>query len=131
MTRITLLFLFFLWAPLLIALVYLSKKENHDSFQNQDQKCENGMERRLYETLKNNGYYVRVKEKCGPYTLDLVLPYYRIALRCDTEGNKVEDIKKRRYLKKQGWHVIPIKEKELNGKITTILTRIECVAINK
>jgi|GEM_PF-2527119 len=131
MTRITLLFLFFLWTPLLIALIYLHKTTKHDSFQNQDQKCENRMERRLYNTLINNGYYVRVKEKCGPYTLDLVLPYYRIALRCDTEGNKVEDIKKRRYLKKQGWRVIPIKEKELNGKMTTILSRIVVEAINK
>ncbi len=129
-TQITLLFLFFLWLPLLIALIYFQKGKRVDFFQNQDEKCENRMERRLYDTLRNNGYYVRVKEKCGPYTLDLVLPYYRIALRCDTEGNKVEDIKKRRYLKKQGWRVIPIKEKELNGKITTILAKIKTKIAN-
>ncbi len=128
-TQITLLFLIFLWLPLLIALIYFQKGKRSDSLQNQDEKCENRMERRLYDTLLNNGYYVRVKEKCGPYTLDLVLPYYRIALRCDTEGNKVEDFNKRKYLKKQGWRVIPFKEKELNGKITTILTRIEIKAI--
>lgn len=129
MTQVTLLFIFFLWLPLLIVLFYLHVNSDPAIFLNQYQKCENRMQRRLYDTLRNNGYYVRVKEKCGPYTLDLVLPYYRIALRCISETDKIEDFKKRKYLDKQGWRVIPVKEKELNGKITTILAKIESAAV--
>ncbi|MDQ0860748.1 hypothetical protein [Bacillus sp. V2I10] len=129
MTQVTLLFLFFLWLPLLIVLFYLHVSSDPAVFLNQAQKCENRMQRRLYDTLRNNGYYVRVKEKCGPYTLDLVLPYYRIALRCVGETDKIEDLKKRKYLDQQGWRVIPVKEKELNGKITTILAKIETAAV--
>ncbi|UAL53702.1 MULTISPECIES: hypothetical protein [Metabacillus] len=129
MTQVTLLFIFFLWLPLLIVLFYLHVSSDPAIFLNQYQKCENRMQRRLYDTLRNNGYYVRVKEKCGPYTLDLVLPYYRIALRCVCETDKIEDFKKRKYLDKQGWRVIPVKEKDLNGKITTILAKIETAAV--
>ncbi|TDL80405.1 hypothetical protein [Peribacillus frigoritolerans] len=128
MTQVTLIFLFFLWLPLFIVLFYLHVNADQTIFLNQAQKCESRMQRRLYDTLRNNGYYVRVKEKCGPYTLDLVLPYYRIALRCDRDSDKIEDLKKRKYLNKQGWRVIPVKEKELNGKVTTILAKIETAA---
>ncbi|MGG4488176.1 hypothetical protein [Metabacillus idriensis] len=129
MTQVTLLFLFFLWLPLFIVLFYLYINADPEIFQRQDQKCESTMQRRLYDTLRNNGYYVRVQEKCGPYTLDLVLPYYRIALRCTRDSDKIEDMKKRKYLNKHGWHVIPVKEKELNGKVATILAKIEMAAI--
>lgn len=94
MTHVTLLFLFFLWLPLLIVLFYLHIHADPEIFQSQGQKCDSKMQRRLYDTLRNNGYYVRVKEKCGPYTLDLVLPYYRIALRCSPDSDKIEDLKK-------------------------------------
>lgn len=130
MTQITLIFLILIWMPLFIVLFRFHK--NPDPHLNKEAiTFENRVQKRLYTALRNNGYYVRVKEKCGPYTLDLVLPYYRVALRCMMDAEKIEDLGKRNYLRKQGWKVVGVTEKDIEGKMTTVLHKIEAAVLEK
>jgi very-short-patch-repair endonuclease len=75
-------------------------------------KCESPIERRLYDTLRIQGYYVKTQVPCGKYRIDLALPTYKIAIECDgkayhsTPEQKTHDRRKDAYLRKNGWRVL-------------------------
>lgn len=94
-------------------------------------KCESPIERRLYDTLINNGYYAKTQVQCGRYRIDIALPGDLIAIECDgkayhsTPQQKANDRRKDRYLRKNGWRVIRVSGRRIYRDIGGILHRIE------
>jgi very-short-patch-repair endonuclease len=93
-------------------------------------KCISPIERRLYNALKFNGYYVRTQVPCGKYRIDLALPTYLIAIECDgkayhsTPEQKEHDRRKNAYLKQKGWKVLRFSGSMINGNLGRVLKKI-------
>jgi very-short-patch-repair endonuclease len=93
-------------------------------------KCESPIERKLYNALKFNGYYVRSQVPCGKYTIDLTLPMYSIAIECDgkayhsTPEQKAHDRRKDAYLRRKGWKVLRFSGSMINGNMGRVLKKI-------
>ncbi|RVT62774.1 endonuclease domain-containing protein [Niallia taxi] len=94
-------------------------------------KCESPIERRLYDSLRFNGYDVTPQVRCGAYRIDLALVSHRLAIECDgkqwhsTPSQKAHDRKKDRYLRKNGWKVIRFSGSQINGQTAKVLQRIK------
>lgn len=94
-------------------------------------KCESPIERRLYRALSHNGYRLQCQVQCGAYRIDLVLPAYKIAIECDgkpyhsSAEQKAHDRKKNAYLQKHGWKVMRFSGRQINHNMSHVLSRIE------
>ncbi|MDP4550850.1 DUF559 domain-containing protein [Alkalihalobacillus macyae] len=94
-------------------------------------KCESPIERRLYKSLKHNGYRLETQVHCGPYRIDIVLPSYKIAIECDgkpfhsSAEQKAHDRKKNAYLRLHGWKVMRFSGRQINSNMSQVLSRIE------
>jgi very-short-patch-repair endonuclease len=128
-------FIFFTVVLPIFALIYFTRYIQPNlpekTYDHELLKCESPIERRLYNALKNNGHIVRSQERCGPYRIDLILPIYKLAIECDgiefhsTPYQIKHDKKKNAYLRKHGWSVMRIKGKDINGKMPSVISRIE------
>lgn len=96
-------------------------------------KCESPIERRLYETLKISGYYVKKQYVVPParYRINIALPQYKIAIECDgkayhsTPAQKARDRQKDAYLRRKGWKVLRFSGSMINGSLVDAIKRIE------
>lgn len=94
-------------------------------------RCESPIERRLYYALLREGYSVEPQVSCGKYRIDLALPAFRIAIECDgkafhsTPSQKAHDYRKNAYLRKHGWRVLRFSGSQINGKLATVLAKIQ------
>ncbi|MGG1684880.1 endonuclease domain-containing protein [Pseudalkalibacillus sp. NRS-1564] len=94
-------------------------------------KCESPIERRLYRALQHNGYRLETQVHCGPYRIDIVLSAFNIAIECDGKPfhssveQKAHDRKKNTYLRKNGWKVMRFSGRQINRNISNVITRIE------
>lgn len=50
---------------------------------NERNKCESYIERRLYDAMLFNGYDMKTQIPCGRYRIDLTIPENRLAIECD------------------------------------------------
>jgi len=93
-------------------------------------KCENYIERSLYDALLFHGYTVRTQVLCGKYRIDITLLQNRLAIECDgkefhsTKKQKAHDYRKNAYLKKQGWKVVRFSGRKINKNIANVLGKI-------
>lgn len=98
--------------------------------QNRD-KCESPIERRLYDTLRNNGYVVTTQVQEGPYRIDIALRGAKIAIECDgkayhsSPSQKAHDRKKDAYLRTQGWKVLRFPGSRIYKDPKGIIKRID------
>lgn len=130
----TLEYLFFallLLGPLVLFIKRERERETVPAAPTAFDKCESPIERRLYNVLVNNDYYVQTQVQCGKYRIDLALPAERIAIECDgkayhsSPSQKAHDRKKNAYLKQQGWKVLRFTGKRIYKDPKGILKRIE------
>lgn len=122
---------------ILIKVVLYQRGYGHEEIENlplyvhERNKCKSAIERRLFDSLINKGYYAKTQVSCGKYQIDIALPNYLIAI--EFGGNpyqispfqKAYDRRKLRYLRKQGWRIIRIRERSVYGDIGRIMRRIE------
>lgn len=93
--------------------------------------CESPIERRLYLALLQNGYQIETQTPCGPYRIDITIPGARIAIEADgkayhsSPSQKAHDRKKDAYLRRQGWKVIRISGRQINGNLQGVINKIK------
>lgn len=93
-------------------------------------KYESFIERRLYDALLFNGYYVKTQTPCGKYRIDITLPHQKLAIECDgkayhsTKQQKAHDRRKDAYLRKHGWKVLRFSGSRINRDMAGIIRKI-------
>ncbi|WP_209122019.1 hypothetical protein [Alkalihalobacillus sp. BA299] len=88
----------------------------------EEHKCQKECERKLYQALFSQNYYVTPYLECGRFVINLALIPFRIAIIDEKQaGNE----KLEKALKKDGWRVIYYNEEELNHNIKSILLQIQ------
>lgn len=119
----------------LLVIIYLLErafptKHSHSHLIN---LCESPIERRLYRALQNNNHYPVPQQKCGPYRIDLTLPYTtpKIAIECDghkyhsTKQQLAKDRAKDDYLRSKGYLVRRYRGWQINRSMGWVLNDIE------
>lgn len=92
---------------------------------------ESPIEWRLYKALIFRGEIVEPQVPCGRYRIDLALQSHRIAIECDGKAfhsspeQKAHDRRKNKYLRKNGWKVLRFTGSAINGKMGSVLERID------
>jgi len=100
-------------------------------FNNERNKCESFIERRLYDALLINGYDLKNQVPCGRYRIDIAIPQDGLAIECDgkefhsTKKQKTHDSRKNAYLRKNGWKVLRFSGRKINRNLSGVLKRIK------
>ncbi|MDO6658005.1 endonuclease domain-containing protein [Anaerobacillus sp. 1_MG-2023] len=108
-----------------------SDKVNFNPSQFQRTKCESPIERRLYDVLVFNNYYVETQYPLGNYRIDLAIPYLKLAIECDgkqyhsSTQQKAHDRRKDKYLRSKGWKVMRFTGRQINRNPKAILLKIQ------
>lgn len=133
--RISLSIMIFLAIPIFYAISLLRNPSKIElpsaQIDHERGKCESYIERKLYDALLFNGYYVKTQVPCGKYRIDLTLPRYKLAIECDgkefhsSSSQKAHDKRKNAYLRKNGWKVLRFSGSRIHSKLPEILTRIK------
>jgi len=127
-------FMIFLGIPAMFAISLLSNPSKVEwpivEIDNERNKCESPIERRLYDAMLFNGYDVKTQAPCGKYRIDLALPEYRLAIECDgkafhsTKEQKAHDYRKNAYLRKNGWKVLRFSGSKIQRDLANVLRKI-------
>ncbi|MEB1807699.1 MAG: hypothetical protein LPK26_10515 [Bacillaceae bacterium] len=88
----------------------------------EEHKCKKECERKLYQALFSQNYYVTPYLECGRFVINLALIPFRIAV---IDEKQAGDEKFERALKKDGWTVIYYNEEELNENLKSTLLQIQ------
>ncbi|WP_216828848.1 hypothetical protein [Alkalihalobacterium elongatum] len=88
----------------------------------EEHKCRKECERRLYQALFSQNYYVTPYVQCGRFVINLALIPFRIAI-IDEKQARIERLEKT--LKKEGWTIIYYDEDELNENLMAVLMKIK------
>ncbi|MBF0706785.1 DUF559 domain-containing protein (plasmid) [Alkalihalobacillus hwajinpoensis] len=107
------------------------EKVNLPLSQSKRVKCESPIERRLYDALVFNDYYVETQYTVGKYRIDLAIPPLKLAIECDGKEyhsfphQKENDRRKDKYLRSEGWKVLRFTGRQINRNINAVLFKIE------
>ncbi|MFV8828712.1 hypothetical protein [Alkalihalobacterium sp. APHAB7] len=88
----------------------------------EEHKCKKECERKLYQALFSQDYYVTPYLECGRFVINLALIPFRIAI---IDEKQAGDEKFEKALRKDGWTVIYYNEEELNENLKSTLLRIQ------
>lgn len=83
-------------------------------------------EKKLYQTLCDQNYYVTPNVKCGRFFIDFALIPYQIAIV--KLKNHVNQLKCEKFLTKKGWKVIFYSDEELETNFQEIVRKINTKA---
>ena len=120
---------------LLVLALYKKRKKVTIVIDEEKQKCESPIERKVYDLLFYNGYYPTTQVRVGIYRIDIALSSHKIALECDGKDfhtsliDKARDRRKDAYLRSNGWVVIRFTGSRINKDLNGILNQINNVII--
>lgn len=97
-------------------------------------KCANKLERKVYDNLRNLGIYPCVQERVGKYTLDFSLYHpngKKLCIEVDgyifhnTPESKKKDAIRDSFLRKKGWEIMRLGERELQKDFYRTMRKVE------
>lgn len=101
---------------------------------NKRKKCANKLERKVYDHLRYRGLSPTVQEKVGKYRLDFAIfgaNGKKLCIEVDgyifhnTPESKKKDAVRDAYLKKLGWEILRISDRQLKEDLNACMRKIE------
>ncbi|OLO40492.1 hypothetical protein BTR23_05745 [Alkalihalophilus pseudofirmus] len=87
----------------------------------EEHKCKKECERKLYQALFSQNYYVTPYVECGRFVINLALIPFRIAI---IDEKQARDERFEKTLKKEGWTIIYYNEEDLNNNVKNVVLQI-------